>query len=260
MADDAGLFGPGSVTWRIHAHPAMLVGGLRALIIHALEPRAMAAVDRYSGFRSDPWGRLRRTSDYVTTTTFGDRAAAEAAGARVRAIHARVRGIDPHSGRSYRADDPELLAWVHNVEVHSFLVAYRSYAGRVSRRDGDRYVAEMVAAAELVGLSAGQVPSDEAGLRRALRAAPLAATPEAHEALRLLLVPPLPPAARPLWTVLAAGALALLPPRVRAAYRLPWFAPAVPGVHLAAFAALRTMKLVLPPPLPLRDARARAVA
>src|SRR6185437_10999735 len=30
-ADDPGLFGPDSVTWRIHADNAMFVGGLRAL-------------------------------------------------------------------------------------------------------------------------------------------------------------------------------------------------------------------------------------
>jgi uncharacterized protein (DUF2236 family) len=144
MAGDVGLFGPGSVTWRIHGDPSMIVGGLRSLLAQALNPRAMAGVDQHSDFRVDPWGRLRRTADYVGATTFGDTATAEAAGAMVRAVHRRVRGVDPHTGRTYSAGDHDLLAWIHNVEVHSFLVAYRHYGGRVGDADADRYVAEMV--------------------------------------------------------------------------------------------------------------------
>ena len=38
---DAGLFGPDSVTWRVHANLSMLVGGIRALIVQTLHPLAM---------------------------------------------------------------------------------------------------------------------------------------------------------------------------------------------------------------------------
>jgi uncharacterized protein (DUF2236 family) len=51
---DVGLFGPDSVAWHIHADPVMLIGGMRALLVQALEPRAMAAVDQHSKFREDP--------------------------------------------------------------------------------------------------------------------------------------------------------------------------------------------------------------
>src|SRR3954447_18997284 len=69
---DAGIFGPDSVAWRIHADPAMLIGGLRALLVQGLEPRAMAAVDQHSAFREDPWGRLERTTKFVLATPYGD--------------------------------------------------------------------------------------------------------------------------------------------------------------------------------------------
>ncbi|HEX5586086.1 MAG TPA: oxygenase MpaB family protein, partial [Acidimicrobiia bacterium] len=151
---DSGVFGPDSVAWRLHADPVMLVGGLRALLVQALEPRAMAAVDQHSLFREDPWGRLARTTSFVMHTTYGDTAAAEAAAARVRAVHTRVHGIDPVTGRSYRGNEPELLLWIHAVEVDSFLLAYRTYAGHLSRADGDRYVAEMGRVAEMVELPA----------------------------------------------------------------------------------------------------------
>jgi uncharacterized protein (DUF2236 family) len=58
--DDDGLFGPGSVTWRIMARPEIWVGGLRAAYLQALHPRVMrgtwqntAFADR-GGHRRDP--------------------------------------------------------------------------------------------------------------------------------------------------------------------------------------------------------------
>ena len=133
MTGDAGIFGPDSVAWRLHADPAMLVGGLRALLVQALEPRAMAAVDQHSKFREDPWGRLERTTNFVVSTTYGDTAAAEAAAGIVRKVHERIHGTDPVTGLPYSGSDPDLLLWIHAVEVESFLLAYRTYAGASPR-------------------------------------------------------------------------------------------------------------------------------
>ena len=58
FAPDAGLFGPQSVTWRVHADPLLVLGGLRALLLQAAHPLAMAGVMAHSEFREDPWGRL----------------------------------------------------------------------------------------------------------------------------------------------------------------------------------------------------------
>ena len=260
MAADVGLFGPGSVTWRIHGDPSMLVGGLRSLLVQALNPRAMAGVDEHSDFRVDPWGRLRRTSEYVSATTFGDTATATAAGAMVRAVHRRVRGVDPHTGRAYSAGDHDLLAWIHNVEVHSFLVAYRRYGGRVSDADADRYVAEMVRVAELVGLSPDEVPTDLGELRATLRAAPIELSDAAVRAKEFLMAPPMPAAARPLSVSPFAAAVSLLPRTIRRMYGLPWFPPAEPAVRVTTYSLLRVMNLALREPPALRDARARMSA
>jgi uncharacterized protein (DUF2236 family) len=259
---DFGLFGPSSVTWRIHGDPASLIGGLRALLIQALNSRAMAAVDQHSDYRSDPWGRLRRTSEYLTATTFGDTATAERHAARIRAIHRRVSGIDPASGRPYRADDPELLLWVHVVEVDSFLGAYRQYAGPVTDEDADRYVLEMVRSAELVGLAAEDVPSDVSEVRSYLEDAyeGISLSPAAQDGLRYVLSPPMPLAARPLWAVPTAAAVAILPERVRRLYGLRWWSPATPVFRAYVYSALRLLNVVVPPPPPVRRAIARARA
>src|ERR1700729_902844 len=152
-ADD-GFFGPGSVTWRISADLAGPVGGLRALLMQALHPLAMAGVDQHSDWRQDPVGRLAATTAYTTTVTFGERAAVERAAARVRRIHERVTGIDTVTGRAYAAGDPALLLWVHAALVDPAIAATDLFGNGLSGPDADRYVAEMAIAAELLGVPA----------------------------------------------------------------------------------------------------------
>jgi uncharacterized protein (DUF2236 family) len=162
-ADD-GYFGPASVTWRLNGDLSAPVAGLRSLLMQALHPLAMAGVDQHSDWRGDPAGRLASTSAYLVTITYGDRPAARRAADRVRTIHQRVRGTDPVTGRPYAASDPDLLIWVHAALVDSVLAAAGRYGTPVSAADKDRYVAEMTAAAELVGVPAGIAPSTTAEL------------------------------------------------------------------------------------------------
>src|SRR5215218_9430162 len=258
MTGDAGLFGPDSVAWRIHADPAMLIGGLRALLVQALEPRAMAAVDQHSAFREDPWGRLERTTHFVLATTYGDTAAAEAAAATVRKVHEHIHGVDAVTGQPYSANDPDLLLWIHAVEVESFLLAYRTYAGRISAADGDRYVAEMARVPELVELPPGRAPRTEAELRDYLRSVRgLQATPAAFEGLRVVMFPPMDLKYRPLWAIPTTAAVAILPPYARRLYRIPWFPPAALPVRTGVFALSRVLNVVTPTPPSLRAARER---
>jgi uncharacterized protein (DUF2236 family) len=258
MSADAGIFGPDSVAWRIHADPVMLVGGLRALLVQALEPRAMAAVDQHSKFREDPWGRLERTTSFVLATTYGDTAAAEAAAARVRKVHERIHGFDPVAGVPYSANDPDLLLWIHAVEVESFLLAYRTYAGRVTEADADRYVTEMARVAELVELPPARAPHSERELREYLESVRgLRATPAAFDGLRVVMFPPMHLRYRPLWAIPTTAAIAILPGYARRLYRIPWIPLAGVPVRTAVFALSRVLNAATPTPPALQEARAR---
>jgi uncharacterized protein (DUF2236 family) len=190
-ADD-GFFGPASVAWRISGDLSAPVAGLRALMIQALHPLAMAGVDQHSDWRADPVGRLAATSAYLATLTFGERGAAERAANRVRRIHKRVTGTDPHTGRVYAAWDPALLLWVHAALVDSNIAARGLFGTPLSPGDADAYVEEMVVAAELVGVSAELVPDSAAALTAYLEAMQpeLACTPAARESMAYLLDPP----------------------------------------------------------------------
>jgi uncharacterized protein (DUF2236 family) len=255
---DPGLFGPDSVAWRLHADPSMLVGAMRALLVQALEPRAMAGVVQHSDYKADPWGRLNRTIRFVLDTTYGDTRAAEAACEGVRRIHDRIQGVDPVSGRAYSAHDPDLLLWIHAVEVHSAVFAYRSYAGGLADADADRYVDEMVRVAELLGMPTEMAPRSMGELRDYLRSVDgLQATDGARESMRLILYPPMPLALRPLWVLPASAAIAALPRFARGMYGLPWFTPATPPVRAAMFGFTRFLN-VLPIEAPeIRDAKNR---
>jgi uncharacterized protein (DUF2236 family) len=239
-----GFFGPASVTWRVHTDPSFSVGGLRALLLQALHPVAMDGVARNSAAREDPWPRLVRTAAYVDTLTFGTRQEALRAVRRVRGLHSRL-GVD----------DPELLLWVHCCEVDSLLSVARRAGVPLTDDDADRYVAEQLTAASLIG--AAEAPGSVAALAAYfLRMRPsLVATPEARDAARLVLVPPMPTwvryltPARPAWGGLAALAFASLPRWARRMYSMPAFAL----TDAAATAGLRAFRqAVLPMPQRVR--------
>ena len=274
-AGDPGLFGPDSVTWRVHADPVAGVAGLRALMLQALHPLTMAGVDQHSRFRADPWGRLTTTAEFVATTTFGPTQEALALAASVRSGHRRVRGTDPETGLPYAADEPDLLRWVHCCLVDSFLTTAVRAGAPLTAADADEYVREQVRAAELVGIPAADAPSSVAGLERALETyrPVLRSSAAARDAVARVVAPPMPllvalaTPARPLWASMAGLALATLPPYALRLYALPRPALLAPAADAATTAALRAVRAgvsglqravpVLREPPPLREARER---
>ena len=220
-AADNGFFGPASVAWRVSTDLAAPVAGLRSLLMQALHPLAMAGVDQHSGWRRDPVGRLAATSAYLATVTFGERAVAEQAAARVRRIHDHVRGTDAVTGRRYAAGDPALLLWVHAAQVDSVLAAGSLVGTALSAADSDRYVAEMVAAAELVGVPRPLVPASVAELERYVASVRpgLSCTPAAAESMAYLLDPPgLDEEVAEIWQDVRDAAIAVLPEWARQMY------------------------------------------
>lgn len=234
-AGDEGLFGPGSAAWRVHGDfAAMMVGGVSALLLQMLHPLALAGVWDHSDFRRDRLGRLRRTAQFISVTTFGSTAAADAAIARVRAIHDRVSGTLP-DGTPYSANDPALLTWVHVAEVDSFLRAHLAYRDpRLAPADQDRYLAETAAIARRLG--ARDVPETRAQVADYYRAVrPQLRSDARTRAVAGALLAPGPEAASgPALALVGRAAIDLLPPWAAAMHgRIP-FALARPAIRTAA--------------------------
>ena len=218
-ADD-GLFGPESLVWRVNRDRCFPLAGLRSLMIQALHPLAMAGVAQHSTWKQDPFGRLAATSSYLLTTTYGDTQSALAAAAWVRKVHAHVRGVDPETGLPYSAEDPDLLLWVHAGMVDSIVTVVQRYGRSLDDGAADRYVAEMVRFAEIVGVPAEDVPATIAALRGYIESVKLRqATAAAREAIAIVLDPPdLGADLRDLWHDLAQVAVGTLPDWAREMY------------------------------------------
>lgn len=214
---DPGLFGPDSVTWRVHADLSMFVGGISALMLQALHPLALAGVLEHSDYRTDPLRRLSRTSSFVAATTYASTPVAETMIDIVRAVHRRVVGTAP-DGRPYSAGDPDLLRWIHVAELDSFLRSHlRYHPSPIWGADIDRYLAENAVVAQRLG--ATDVPANQAQVRAYFAAIQpdLEAGDQAHEAMAFLSSPWGPdPVTRVVAGMISQAAIDLLPDWARA--------------------------------------------
>lgn len=233
---DHGLFGPGSASWVVHGDVSvMLIGGVSALLMQMLHPGALAGVWDHSDFRRDMTGRLRRTAQFVGVATYGSTSQAEAAIARVRRIHAHVRGTLP-DGAPYAADDPALLTWVHAAEVDAFLRAHLRYRDPwFPASEQDRYLAEQARLARMLG--AEEVPESRAELAAYFRRVrpELRADGRTRTVSRLMLAHPSPSlATAPFNNVLLRAGVDLLPAWARRMHglRLPF--PGAPAIRAGA--------------------------
>ncbi|MCD9120842.1 oxygenase MpaB family protein [Cupriavidus sp. UGS-1] len=213
---DPGLFGPDAVCWRVHGDfPAMLAGGVSALLMQTMHPLALAGVWDHSSFRTDMQGRLGRTAQFIAGTTYGNRADAMRLIERVRRIHTGVTGTAP-DGRPYAASDPALLTWVHVAEVSSFLAAYLRYVRPLSAAEQDRYYDEVALIAELLGATEVPRSRDQIAAYLQKMRPQLLVTERTHEVVRLVMQMPVAnPLLVPAVRIMADAGIALLPDWVR---------------------------------------------
>jgi uncharacterized protein (DUF2236 family) len=251
---DFGLFGPDSVTWRVHTDPVLAVAGFYALAVQSLHPPTLWATYQHSSLfdRDHAFARLMRTSDFVAVRTFGDTREVAEAGRRVRKIHSRLRGRNPLTGEVYRVDEPDNLRWVHCGEILAYLRVAQRGGILSSDAEADRYVAEQRAAAEVVGLDPSTVPGSVAELDAYFVSMlpRLWLTEEAKVGIRMWVNVPVPLSLAPLKIVypsFAALAFALMPGWARGLYGMPsWENPLLDAPATTALRALRMAMLATP--------------
>lgn len=207
---DPGIFGPHSETWRVVGDVAAMLGGIRALVIQSAHPEVVAGVAEHSSYRTDPLGRLSRTTAYVTATSYGAMPEVEAALAAVRRAHRPVEGVSERQ-IAYAANDSDHASWVHNVLVDSFLTAYQHFGPRrLTQAQADRFVSENTALGRR--LSATDLPSNATDLSAWIANHPsLAPSAAMHDTLAFLANPPLPRFAKIGYRVLFDAALTTIP-------------------------------------------------
>lgn len=210
---DPGLFGPQAVCWRVNGDfTSMLIGGISALMLQTLHPLALSGVWDHSSFRQDMLGRLRRTGQFISGTTYGSTQDAQWLIDKVRRIHLQITGTAP-DGRVYAASDPDLLTWVHVAEVSCFMAAHLRYLNpHLSEAEQDAYFAETALVAEQLG--ARHVPHSRQAIDEYLNniRSELVCDERSHEVIRLLLAEPAPNRlVKPFGALMMQAGIELLP-------------------------------------------------
>jgi uncharacterized protein (DUF2236 family) len=222
-------FSDRSMLRRVHRERALALSGPRALLMQAAHPLAVAGLLAHSTAVDEPYDRLARTAEVMSTIGFGSSEDADRVTARVRAMHRRVRGrlkeaAGPYAaGTPYAADDPELLLWVLFTLVDSALVVYRKYVGPLSDAEQAAYWDDYKQVGRLFGLADAEMPDTledlEAYRRSMLDGERLAVTAWSRERARsIVLEPPVPWLAQPLLQTANFVTITLLPDRIREEY------------------------------------------
>jgi len=229
---DVGLFGPGSVTWRVNREQALLLGGGCALLEQLAHPLVAAGVSDHSDFRTDPLKRLRRTLDATLAIVFGTSEEADRAAAGIRAVHSRVQGTLPAdtgrfgAGTSYSAEEPSLLAWVNATLFDTSIRTYELLFGPLSKADLQRYYRESCEVARTLGVPDGQMAPTIDEFREwwseMLRGGDVAIGAQGRELAQAVLTPKLRFVPRPAFAPLTMFTVGLLPEPVRARYGFRW--------------------------------------
>lgn len=260
--DQPGHFLPTDAPWVVHRDFATLIGGIRALLVQALHPGSLAGVMQHSRYATEPLGRLAGTIRWLTVTTFASLPEALNEGSRVVRLHNRVTGeyTSPVNGvTAYRADDSNLLEWVHIAFMESFLTAHEWYSSTPipagSKSTGaDNYIDQWGVSVSALGFD--DVPHSFAEMDQRLRqidaAGTLAVTSDTRSVVSFVRNPPLPAAFKPIYRLLFEAAVASLRPEYRTMLGLrswpQWIIVPV-GRGL-----LKLMRFAIGPKSPIEDA------
>jgi uncharacterized protein (DUF2236 family) len=222
-----GLFGPESVAWTMVREPAYLFGGAAAVLLQMAHPAVVAGVSEYSTFESDLVGRIRRTSQALYALVFGTLDDALGTSRRMHAIHSRVRGVvdepgSPWHGRPYRANDPALLEWVSITASICGRASFETFARPLRPEEIGRDWDDLQRGAIVAGVSPDSLPASRAAFFArffdlAENSPDLWVGPRARAVARVLFSTPL---TRGIFDPITTTAL--LPPRLRALYELPF--------------------------------------
>jgi len=242
----SGLFGPGSVGWRVDRELVVLAGGSCALLLQAAHPVVAAGVAEHSTYATDPFGRLMRTLASSFDVAFGSRSTAEAAIRRVNAIHARVAG-KLSDGTPYSAMDSEALLWVHATLVDTALKVYDGWVAPLDAEDEQRYHDEAAEVAVRLGVPEASVPATVVELRgwmdEMVESGRVRVTPQARAIARTILYP-LPWVPRVAWDAAHLVSLATIRPDIRRQYGIGWTDARERGARRLAAASRRLIPFV----------------
>ena len=152
-----GFFGPGSVTWQVNRESAVFLAAGRAALLQLAHPWVAAALAHHSTLINDAVARFHSTFRVIYTMLFGNRAQAIAASKQLYQRHTGIRGEVPQ-GDHYEANEVAALVWVYATLVDSAVLAYEFVLPPLSPTAREQYYAESRRMAALFGIPAEALP------------------------------------------------------------------------------------------------------
>ncbi|CAB4915560.1 unannotated protein [freshwater metagenome] len=256
-APGEGIFAEDAPIRRVNRELIVAFSGARALLLQAAHPLMFEGfIDRTSGM-DDPHGRLARTATVMNTIYFGRREDAEHQTARVRRVHARIRGTLPEpagrypAGTPFAADEPRHLLWTLAPLFESAELIYRLYVGDLDRDERDALWQDYRVVGGLFGLAPDEMPATieefDAYYDGMLHGGDLYVTDRAREVgRRVVFHPPAPLHMRWLVESVNFAIAGSLPPHIRRGYGLSWD-PLREGLRRGGAAYLKRVVLPLLP-------------
>jgi uncharacterized protein (DUF2236 family) len=226
--------GPRSASWRMFGDVRLFGAAPYALLLQVAHPTIGAGVSEHSEFAKDPWGRLWRTLDYVTSTVYGGPELAAATGRRIREMHKLIKGVKP-DGERYSALEPEAYAWVHATLAEAAVRGTHRLVRPLRPDQLERFWEEWRRLGRIAGVRERDLPATWAGYEEyfdAMVRERLERTTAVEEVLEALTGPVPPPpyvgartwrAARPfVLHEVRAPSIWMMPPVLRERLGLKW--------------------------------------
>lgn len=152
--------GPDSLAWQHAGDNLQLLIAGTTLMLQVAHPIVGAGVGDHSVFKKDPWGRLKRTTEWGLRLLYGGPAGAPQAGQDLRDLHRDIKGQDD-KGRRYFALDPEAYAWVHMTTYYTLVTVQRYFGEQPFTTAEERQLYnEWVQQGRVLGIRDQDMPQD----------------------------------------------------------------------------------------------------
>jgi uncharacterized protein (DUF2236 family) len=162
----AGLFGPGSASWKINRESALFLGAGRAALLQLAHPWVATALDQHSTVMERPIARFHSTFRIVFTMVFGSLAQATGAARHLYEVHTYIQGNMPENvarwarGSHYRANEIAALRWVFATLIESAVLAHETVLPPLPQGELAAFYSDSVRLGGLFGIPPDALPAD----------------------------------------------------------------------------------------------------
>ncbi len=163
--DPSAALGPDSLAWRYAGDNLQYFLAGTILVLQVAHPVVGAGVGEHSVYKTDPWGRLERTTRIGVKLLYGGPEVAARTAQELLTLHGKIKGTDSR-GRRYHALDREAYAWVHLTSYFAMEQAQEHFGTPLSPRQQAQLYREWRQQGRVLGIRDADMPGDLPAFRR----------------------------------------------------------------------------------------------